>query len=197
MPPPKTPDEYYAKERPFRAELQKLRAALLPTGLAESIKWGAPSYDHEGTTVVGVAAFKNHFALWFHQGALLSDSKQVLSTAGDGTAKAMRQWRMTSGSDIKPAIIRAYVNEAIALKAAGQRIAPDRAKPLTLPPELRAALKTDPKAGDAFKALSKSLRREYADHIASAKQAATKDRRIEKILPMIRSGVGLNDKYRR
>ena len=100
-------------------------------------------------------------------------------------------------ADIKPAIIRAYVKEAIALKEAGQRIAPDRAKPLTIPPELRAALKADPKANETFKALSKSLRREYADHIASAKQAATRDRRIEKIMPMIRSGVGLHDKYRR
>ncbi len=197
MPVKKTPDEWYQRERPFRDELEKLRAAMLSTGLSETIKWGAPSYDHEGTATVGVAAFKNHFGLWFHQGALLSDEKGVLSTSGDGTAKAMRQWRMTSAKDIKPATIRAYVKEAIANKNAGRRIAADLDKPLVIPAELRAALKVDAKADQAFKAMNKTLRREFADHISSAKQAATKARRIEKIIPMIREGVGLNDKYRR
>ena len=38
--------------------------------------------------------------------------------------------------------------------------------------------------------------REYADHIASAKRDDMKNKRIEKILPMIAAGIGLNDKYR-
>jgi uncharacterized protein YdeI (YjbR/CyaY-like superfamily) len=38
--------------------------------------------------------------------------------------------------------------------------------------------------------------REYAEYIAEAKQAATKERRLEKILPMIAAGGGLNDKYK-
>jgi uncharacterized protein YdeI (YjbR/CyaY-like superfamily) len=40
------------------------------------------------------------------------------------------------------------------------------------------------------------LQREYAEHIASAKREATKQTRIDKVLPMIVSGVGLHDKYR-
>ena len=44
--------------------------------------------------------------------------------------------------------------------------------------------------------LSPLFKREYAEYIASAKQHATKQKRIDKILPMIEAGVGLNDKYR-
>jgi uncharacterized protein YdeI (YjbR/CyaY-like superfamily) len=38
--------------------------------------------------------------------------------------------------------------------------------------------------------------REYADYIASAKRAETKNARIEKILPKIAAGAGFHDKYR-
>lgn len=197
MPAQKTPDEWYAQSRPFQEALLSLREILLSTGLQETIKWGAPSYEHEGALIVGVAAFKNHFGLWFHQGALLSDPKSVLQTSGNGSAKAMRQWRMTSAADIRPRFIRAYVREAVTNHLAGKRINADRAKPLTLPDQLKMALRGDKQAEAAFNAMTKTLRREYAEHIASAKQDATKARRIEKVLPMIRAGVGLNDKYRR
>ncbi len=51
-------------------------------------------------------------------------------------------------------------------------------------------------ASAAFGLMRKGLQREYADYIASAKRDETKQRRVEKILPMIAKGVGLNDKYR-
>ena len=35
-----------------------------------------------------------------------------------------------------------------------------------------------------------------AENIASAKRDATKQKRIEKVLPMIAAGAGLHDKYR-
>ncbi len=46
------------------------------------------------------------------------------------------------------------------------------------------------------KALRLGLQREYAEYIVDAKRDDTKLRRIEKILPMLRNGVGLHDKYR-
>ena len=45
-------------------------------------------------------------------------------------------------------------------------------------------------------ALTPGKQREYANHIASAKQAATKTSRLQKILPLIEAGGGLHDKYR-
>ena len=47
-----------------------------------------------------------------------------------------------------------------------------------------------------FKGFTNSKQREFAGHIANAKREATKQARLEKIIPMILSGVGLHDKYR-
>ncbi|MEZ5892787.1 MAG: YdeI/OmpD-associated family protein [Parvularculaceae bacterium] len=192
----KTPDAYYKKDGPWRAEMNALRKVLLSTGLDEDIKWGSPFYTKDGKNIVGATSFKTHFCLWFPQGALLNDDKKVLMNAQEGVTKAQRQWRMTKLSDIKPAIIKAYVKEAVALAAAGKEIKPDRAKPLVVPPELKAALAKNKKAKAAFDAMTKGKQREYADYIAEAKQDATKAKRLEKILPMIAAGGGLNDKYK-
>lgn len=193
----KTPDAYFAKPGPWRDELQAVRKVLLATGLTEEIKWGSPFYTLEGKHVVGLTAFKNYFCLWFPQGALLKDDKKVLMNAQEGVTKAQRQWRMADAKEIKPALIKAYVKEAAAHAKAGKEIKADRSKPLVVPPELQAALDKNKKAKAAFAAMTKTYQREYADYIAEAKQAATKDRRLEKILPMIASGAGLNDKYRK
>ena len=192
----KTADAFYKAEGPWRAELNALRKAVLATGLDEEIKWGAPCYTLDGKNIVGVGAFKSYFGLWFHQGALLRDERHVLMNAQEGVTKAQRQWRMAKAADIKPAIIKAYVKEAVALAKAGNEIKPNRDKPLVIPPELKTALAKNKKAKAAFDAMSKSRRREYADYIAEAKQDATKARRLEKIMPMIAAGGGLNDKYR-
>jgi len=134
--------------------------------------------------------------LWFHQGALLKDDKKVLMNAQEGRTKALRQWRMQTGKDIKSTIIKAYVKEAIKLVKEGRQIAPARKRPLFVPPELKKALRADKTAGLGFKSLRLGLQREYADYISDAKRAETKIKRIEKILPMISSGAGLNDNYR-
>ncbi|NNE40613.1 MAG: hypothetical protein HKN14_06805 [Marinicaulis sp.] len=192
----KSVDDYIKKEKSWPAELKKLREIMLATPLEETIKWGAPCYTYNGKNVVGLVGFKDWFTLWFHQGALLKDEEKVLINAQDGKTKALRQWRMTSAKDIKPSTIKAYVKEAISIVDEGRELKPDRAKRLVVGPELKAAFAKDKKADVAFKSLKPGLKREYADYIKDAKQAATKDRRIAKILPMIKKGVGLNDKYK-
>lgn len=191
-----TADEFYASPSRWHAELLRCRETLQQTVLEETIKWGVPCYTHLGKNVVGVASMKDFFALWFHQGALLSDPKHVLTNAQEGVTKAQRQMRMTSMKDIKAAVIKAYVKEAIVLQEAGKEIKPDRNKPVVVPPELKAALAKNKKAQAAFAAMTKGRQREYAEHIANAKRDETKQVRLITILPMIASGVGLNDKYR-
>jgi len=192
----KTVDDYIT-ESPRRGELERLRAILQSTELEEWVKWGGPCYTVAGKNVVGLGAFKSYFGLWFHQGALLADKDKVLTNAQEGKTKALRQWRMTSMDDIDEKKIKRYLKEAISLAKEGREIAPDRNKPLTAPAELSKALREDKAAGAAFKKLTLGQRREYADHIVDAKRADTKERRLEKILPMIKAGKGLNDKYRK
>ncbi|MEQ8783567.1 MAG: YdeI/OmpD-associated family protein [Roseibium album] len=197
MVPVNSVDEYVATAERFGIELERLRDVLRGCGLDETIKWGAPCYTWQGRNVVGLAAFKSYFGLWFHQGALLKDPAGVLVNAQEGKTRAQRQWRMTSLGDIDAALVRRYVAEAKRLAEHGRAIAPERGKPVVVPDELDAALRADAQARAAFSVLRPGLRREYAEHVAQAKRKDTRRRRVEKILPMIKAGAGLNDRYRR
>ena len=192
----KTVNDYVAGASQWQAEIKRLREILLTTGLAEEVKWGAPCYTCDGRNVVAICGFKSYFGLWFYQGALLADDKNVLINAQEGTTRALRQWRMSAAKDIKPAVIRAYVKEATILARAGTKIGPQKKPAPVVPEELKMALSRNAKARKGFDELRPGLQREYIEHIVSAKREATKVSRIEKILPMMASGIGLNDKYR-
>lgn len=192
----KTPDDFYKEAKLWRGDLARLREIIQTTELIEEIKWGAPCYTLNGKNIVGVGRFKSYFGVWFHQGALLTDKNKVLINAQEGKTKALRQWRMNSAGEIKPRIIKAYLNEAIELARTGREVVPTRGKLIVVPPELKHVLAANKKKQVAFDKLRPGQRREYADYIADAKRAETKQRRIEKIMPMIAAGGGLNDKYR-
>ena len=192
----KTVDDYIANAGLWQAEIRRLREVLQSTELTEDVKWGGPCYTYEGKNVVGIGGFKSYFGFWFFQGALLQDKKKVLINAQERTTKALRQWRMNSAKEIKPAAIRAYVREAIQLVKDGKRIGPQKKKPIVVPPELKKALAKNAPARKGFANLRPGLQREYTDHVASAKREATKLKRIAKILPMMTAGKGLHDKYR-
>ena len=192
----KTADEILSALN-FSSELKTLRKIILSTGLEETIKWGGPVYTYEGKNVVGIAGFKEHFGLWFFQGGLLADKHEKLMNAQEGKTKAMRQWQMTSKADIDKPLLLTYLNEAIENEKKGIRIVaakPIRKAPL-LPVELKTALAASLKLKTAFEKLTPGKQKDYAEYIASAKQAETKVTRIQKIKPMILAGVGLNDKY--
>ena len=192
----KTVDDYIAGAEHWQKELIRLREILQSTPLQETVKWGGPCYTHHGKMVVGIGGFKSYVGLWFFQGALLADKDKVLMNAQEGRTKAMRQWRFHSFKDMKARQIKAYVKEAIALQEAGQEIKADRTKPVVIPPELKKALAQNKRSQTAFGQLTKGKQREYADYITAAKRDETKAKRIAKILPLIASGAGLNDKYR-
>jgi uncharacterized protein YdeI (YjbR/CyaY-like superfamily) len=190
-----TVDAYIDSVETWQDELVRLRKILKATGLDETVKWGGPCYTFDGKNVVGLAAFKSYFGLWFHQGALLADPGAVLINC-QGKTKALRQWRMTSKHEIDARLIKSYVNEAIDLQKCGKAIKPDRSKPLTIPARLNKALARNKTANASFKQLTKGKQREYADYITESKRDETQQKRLEKILPMIVAGQGLHDKYR-
>ena len=193
----KSVDDYINAAETWQPELRKLRDILQSTTLQEEIKWGAPCYTCDGKNVVSIGAFKSYVGLWFHQGALLNDDKGVLINAQAGKTKALRQWRMQSSKDIKPALIKRYVKEAMQFVKAGRSIGPARKKPAAVSPELKTALQKNKSAAKKFSELTPGRQREYSDYINEAKRNETRKSRIAKIIPMIKSGIGLNDKYRR
>lgn len=192
----KTVDQFISNAKQWKDELIQLREILLDTELTEEVKWGAPIYTYKGKNVVGMAGFKSYVGLWFHQGALLKDPKKKLMNAQEGVTKAQRQWRIASEKEIDQKTIKVFVKEAIQHIEDGNAIKPSPKKKLTVPKELAAILKKNAAASNAFKQLAAFKQREYAEYIAEAAKPETKVRRIEKILPMILNGIGLNDKYK-
>lgn len=191
----KSVEEYISKNPGWDEEIRLLRDLLLSSGLEETIKWGGPVYMVEGKNVASIGAFKNHCALWFFNGALLKENTALLHNAQEDKTKAMRQIRFEKGQEINPGEIQHYVTEAIKNQKEGKTVKPIP-KPLALPHELKEMFKSDPEFYDAFHKLSKGKQRDYANHISEAKRENTKQARLEKIIPLIKEGRGLHDKYK-
>lgn len=176
-----------------RPILETLRKCILDCGLKEEVKWGAPTYTHHGN-VVGFSAFKNHCGLWFFEGATLKDNSKVLLNAQEGKTQALRQWRFVEGDSVNEELVKEYVREAALNMEKGIKTAKKKVE-IVVPEVLKEALDAEPAAKALFEKLAPSKRRDYAEHIAGAKQEATKFRRLEKSLELIRQGKGLHDKY--
>lgn len=196
MPSKRSAAEIIAASAHFPREQGELRRILLTLPLEETVKWGSPCYTANGRNVVGIGGFKQYFGLWFFQGALLEDAAGVLINAQEGKTKALRQWRMQSIDDIDATAIRRYVEEAIHLAETGQAIPATRNAEFDIPGELGQGLERTRGARAAFESLTPGRQREYARYIAEARREATRLSRVEKILPMILEGRGLNDRYR-
>ena len=196
MAPVNNSDEYISNHPQWRELLTALTGLLRSTGLEETIKWGVPVYTLDGKNVVGLVAFKSHAALWFYQGALLKDEAGKLMNAQEGKTKAQRQWRFGPEDGVDEELVLDYVKEAIANQKLGKAIKPAKKRAMPIPPELSSVLDGDPALKSEFEAMAPYKKREYSEFIAGAKQAVTKERRLQKIIPMIRSGKGLNDRYR-
>ncbi|HAQ72338.1 DUF1801 domain-containing protein [Salibacteraceae bacterium] len=186
--------EGYIEQSEWKEELILLRKLILETSLEETIKWGAPCYTLNGKNVLGLASFKSYVGLWFHNGVFLKDSADRLIQASDKT-KALRQWRFHNLKEINPDEVRLYILEAIQNQELGKEIK-STSTPLSIPQELNLILKNNSQLKFAFEELSSGKQKEYAEYISIAKRLETKNSRCEKIIPMILSGIGLNDQYR-
>ena len=67
--------------------------------------------------------------------------------------------------------------------------------PLSLRPFLSLISRLTPRSV-SFDSLTPFKQKEYSEHIGSAKQEKTRISRLEKSIPLIAEGKGLNDKYR-
>jgi uncharacterized protein YdeI (YjbR/CyaY-like superfamily) len=187
---------YIEKHTQWTSELSQLREIFANTKLKEEIKWGSPTYTLGKKLVAGIAAFKNHYAIWFHQGVFLIDTPGKLVNAKDGVTRALRQWRFEKNDLIETELILAYVEEAIQNSIDGKEIKPQRKKGVTILPFLKNALNKNSELNTAFEKLTPGKQREYAEHIGDAKREETNISRLKKCTPMILEGKGLHDKYK-
>ncbi|WP_178985616.1 YdeI/OmpD-associated family protein [Winogradskyella helgolandensis] len=190
-------EQYIEVNHHFSDALSVLRRIINSTELIETIKWSMPTYVLNGKNVLGIAAFKNHFCIWFHQGVFLKDEQHLLHNAQEEKTTAMRQMRFEINADINKAAVLSYVKEAIDNQRLGRELISQRhTKAVIIPVELKEVLKTDDDLKSSFKSLTVAKQCDYCKYIADAKRETTKQARLDKIKSMINSGIGLHDKYR-
>jgi uncharacterized protein YdeI (YjbR/CyaY-like superfamily) len=186
-------DAYIEQSERWPDEMTDLRPVLLSCGLTEEIKWGKPCYSHEGRNIVIVQEMKEFLALMFFKGALLNDPDGVLHEQGPNSRSA-RRMQFTSVEDVErlAGTVKAYVDEAVDVEEAGLEVGP--APELQLADELQNRLDQDPALKTAFEALTPGRQREYNLHVSEAKQAKTREARVDKFVPKILDGKGFRDR---
>ncbi|MFM9940521.1 MAG: YdeI/OmpD-associated family protein [Hyphomicrobiaceae bacterium] len=185
-------DAYIKRSKKWPVEVTALRSILLKAGLSEDIKWGKPCYSHNGQNIVIVQEMNDFLALMFFKGALLSDPDGVLHQQGPNSRSALRM-QFTSVAEIKrlTGTLRTYLREAIEVEAAGLEIGPPPV--LVLVAELQNRIDRDEALKRAFEALTPGRQREYNLYFSDAKQAATRESRIDKCTNKILAGKGFRD----
>jgi uncharacterized protein YdeI (YjbR/CyaY-like superfamily) len=184
----------HGKEKHWSAEFAALRQLCLASGFNEELKWGQACYDLDGRNVVLIHGFKDYCALLFMKGALLKDPKGILIQQTKNV-QAARQIRFASLADInkQKAAVKAYLREAIAVEKSSVKVEMKSAAQFDVPEEFLKPLDDDPKLAEAFHALSPGRQKGYLLHFAGAKQSATRAARVEKHVPRILKGLGLDD----
>ncbi|SRX55002.1 hypothetical protein AEQU1_02022 [Aequorivita sp. CIP111184] len=189
-------DAFIAEQTKWKEKLQQLRAVFQKTELKEEVKWGKPTYTLDGKMVAAMADFKNHMALWFHQGVFLKDRHKKLINAQEGVTKALRQWRFEEEDKIDSNLVLEYIKEAIANASAGKELKKAIKKDVPIPNIFKSALAEDKELQKSFNSLTPGKQREFTKYIGEAKREATQQSRLEKCRELIKQGVGINDKYK-
>lgn len=181
----------------WRKELILLRGIVLDCGLTEEVKWGAPCYTFGKANVAMVAALKDSCVLSFFKGALLSDPHGILEKPGENT-QAGRVISFTNVQEIteKESILKTYLYEAVEVEKAGLKVE-FKKNPEPVPEEFQRKMDQDPELKAAFEALTPGRQRGYLLHFSQPKQSKTREDRIDKCIPQILEGIGLNDHYSR
>lgn len=187
-------DFYFTKAKQWQDEYIKLRTILLDTELVEELKWGVPCYTLNGKNVVLIHGFKEYCALLFHKGALLKDTRKLLiqQTENVQAARQMRFTNIREIIDLEP-VIKAYVKEAVEVEKSGAKVEMKKTTEFAMPDEFKTVLEANPKLKKAFEALTPGRQRGYLLYFSSAKQAKTREARIEKYMPQILAGKGVDD----
>lgn len=190
-------DAYLKKAKKWRPELEKLRTILLVCPLAEELKWDKPCYTFQEANVVVILPLKEYCSLLFAKGALLKDTHGLLIKAGENT-QAARQIRLTSLQEIvkKEAILKTYIQQAIEVEKAGLKVVYKKITEFAIPEELQKKLDKSAALKKAYHALTPGRQRGYIMFFSAAKQAKTREARVEKCIPQILKGRGLNDDYK-
>ena len=188
-------DQFLSNQNRWKDEMTLMRDIILEIKeLDEDYKWMHPCYTWRGKNVVVIQQFKGYCALMFFKGALLKDPKGILVQMTENV-QAARQLRFTDTNQIRKnkSIIKAYIREAIEIEKSGKKIPLKKTSDYAVPEEFQKILEENSKVKKAFNSLTPGRQKGYLFYFSEAKQSKTRESRIEKYIPKILAGKGLND----
>ncbi len=187
-------DFYFNKAKKWQKEMEMLRTIVLDCHLAEELKWGCPCYTFQKSNIVLIHAFKDYCAFLFFKGALIKDAKGILIQQTENV-QAARQARFTSVKEITKheKILKKYIFEAVEIEEKGLKVPMKKTKEFSVPEEFQTKLSKNAALKKAFHTLTPGRQRGYLLYFSSAKQEKTREARIEKCIPQIMDGKGLDD----
>lgn len=190
-------DGFFRDAEQWQPEMVALRKILLGCGLAEELKWSKPCFSFQEGNIVILQPFKAYCALLFFKGALLKDPHRILVKTGPNTVVG-RQIRFTDAREVmkQAPILKAYIQQAIEIEKAGLKVVIEK-REINAPEELQRKLNEDSAFRTAFEALTPGRQRGYIFYFSQPKQSATRAARIEKCIPLIFDGMGLQDEYQK
>jgi uncharacterized protein YdeI (YjbR/CyaY-like superfamily) len=189
-----TKADFYFNKGKWQKETQQLRKIVLDCDLKEELKWGCPCYTFEGKNIVLIHVFKEYCALLFFKGALLNDPEKILIQQTENVQSA-RQIRFTNLQEIvkMAQVIKAYIYQAVEVEEAGLKVPLKKTKDFNIPEEFQKKLTEMPSLKTAFESLTPGRQRGYIFYFSQPKQSKTREARVEKSLPKILDGKGLDD----
>ncbi|CAC9976568.1 YdeI/OmpD-associated family protein [Flavobacterium panici] len=187
-------DFFFDEAKKWQEELILMRKIALECQLSEELKWGVPCYIYKDSNVVLIHAFKEYCAFLFFKGALLKDTDNILIQQSENV-QAARQIRFTALKEIVDLrdILKTYIYQAIEIEKAGLKVELKKTSEFEVSEEFQKKLDAMPDLQKAFSALTPGRQRAYLLHFSQPKQSKTREARVEKNIPNILDGKGLND----
>ncbi len=185
---------FFDKSTKWQEAYQELRELVLSFDLTEELKWGCPCYTLDKNHVVLIHGFKDYCALLFMKGAIMKDPKKVLVQQTENVQSA-RQIRFSKFDEIikQKAVIKSYIKNAIEVEKSGVKVEMKKTAEFKMPEEFKTALNEMTALKSAFDKLTPGRQKGYLLYFSSAKQAKTRNERVEKYIPKILDGKGLDD----
>ena len=187
-------NQFLSKAKKWQDEMTLLREIILECNLTEDFKWMHPCYTLDNANIVLIHGFKDYCALLFFKGVLMKDEKGILIQQTENV-QDRRQIRFKNVEEIEKleSIIKDYINEATAIEKAGLKVVMKTTAEFNMPQEFKIVLDDMPELNKAFYALTPGRQKAYLLYFSSAKQAKTREARIEKYMDKILDGKGLDD----
>jgi uncharacterized protein YdeI (YjbR/CyaY-like superfamily) len=128
------------------------------------------------------------------KGALIKDEYGLLIQQTENVQSG-RQIRFTDLREITETadVLTEYIERAIEIEKKGLKVPQKTTAEYKVPEEFQNRLETDAKLKAAFERLTPGRQRGYLLYFAQPKQSKTRESRIDKAIPAIMKGKGLND----